>query len=43
MEQWKDKSIPDEVHESRKKNGEYNKGIAIITGQNMARTLKENI
>lgn len=30
---WKDQSIPVEVHESRKKNGHYNNGIAIITGR----------
>jgi hypothetical protein len=29
---WKDQSIPEEVHESRKKSGHYNNGIAIITG-----------
>ena len=29
---WKDQSIPEEVHESRKKSGYYNNGIAIITG-----------
>src|SRR5918995_336900 len=31
--QWQDKPIPDELHEQRKKNGKYNKGIAIVTGQ----------
>ena len=31
--QWQDKPIPDGLHEQRKKNGEYNKGIAIVTGQ----------
>jgi len=31
--QWQDKSISDELHEERKKNGEYNKGIAIVTGK----------
>ena len=31
--QWQDKPIPDELHEQRKRNGEYNEGIAIITGQ----------
>src|SRR5688500_7086917 len=31
--QWQDKPIPDELHEQRKRNGEYNKGIAIITGK----------
>ena len=30
--QWQDKPIPDELHEERKRNGEYNKGIAIVTG-----------
>ena len=30
--QWQDKPIPDELHEQRKQNGEYNKGIAIVTG-----------
>jgi hypothetical protein len=30
---WKDQSIPEEVHESRKKSGYYNNGIAIITGK----------
>ena len=30
--QWQDKPISDELHEQRKRNGEYNKGIAIITG-----------
>jgi hypothetical protein len=30
---WKDQSIPVEVHESRKKSGHYNNGIALITGQ----------
>ena len=30
---WRDKSIPKELHESRKKNGYYDKGIAIITGR----------
>ena len=30
--QLQDKSIPEELHEKRKKNGEYNKGIAIVTG-----------
>ena len=31
--QWQDKPITDELHEERKRNGEYNKGIAIITGK----------
>ena len=31
--QWQDKPIPDELHEQRKKNGEYNKGIALIPGK----------
>ena len=31
--QWQDKSIPKELHEFRKKNGEYDKGIAIVLGQ----------
>ena len=35
--QWQDKSISDELHEERKKNGEYNKGIAIDTWKNMER------
>ena len=30
--QWQDKPIPDELHEQRKRNDEYNKGIAIVTG-----------
>ena len=30
---WKDQSIPVEVHESRKKSSHYNNGIAIITGK----------
>jgi hypothetical protein len=30
--QYQDKSIPQELHEGRKKNGEYSKGIAIILG-----------
>ena len=30
--QWQDKPISDELHEQRKRNGEYNKGIAIVTG-----------
>jgi hypothetical protein len=30
---WKDQSIPVEIHESRKKSGHYNNGIAIITGR----------
>jgi hypothetical protein len=29
---WKDQPIPVEVHESRKKSGHYNNGIAIIPG-----------
>ena len=29
---YQNKSIPDEVHETRKKNGDYNNGIAIIPG-----------
>ena len=31
--QWQDKPIPDDLHEQRKRNGEYNKGIAILTGK----------
>ena len=31
--QWQDKPISDELHEQRKKNGEYNKGIALIPGK----------
>ena len=31
--QWQDKPIPDELHEQRKRKGEYNKGIAIVTGK----------
>jgi P4 family phage/plasmid primase-like protien len=31
--QWQDKSIPMEEHESRKKNGYYKNGIAIILGR----------
>ena len=31
--QWQDKSISDELHEERKKNCEYNKGIALIPGK----------
>ena len=31
--QWQDKSIPDELYEQRKRNGEYKKGIAIVTGK----------
>src|SRR5215211_3743784 len=31
--QWQDKPIPDELHEQRKKNGEYNKGIALLAGK----------
>jgi Bifunctional DNA primase/polymerase, N-terminal len=31
--EWQNKPIPDEVHESRKKNGYYNNGIAIIPGR----------
>ena len=30
--QWQDQSIPNNVHESYKKNGDYNNGIAIIPG-----------
>ena len=30
--QCQDKPIPEEEHEERKRNGEYNKGIAIVTG-----------
>ena len=31
--EWQDKSIPVEIHESRKKMGHYNIGIAILTGR----------
>ena len=31
--QWQDKPIPEELHEQRKKNGDYNKGIALIPGK----------
>jgi len=31
--QWQDNPIPDELHEERKKNGEYNKGIALLSGK----------
>ena len=31
--QWQDQSIPSEIHESRKKGGDYNNGIAIIPGK----------
>jgi Bifunctional DNA primase/polymerase, N-terminal len=31
--QWQDKPIPEEEHEQRKKNGKYNKGIALIPGK----------
>lgn len=31
--EYSDKSIPEEVHEARKKAGYYNKGIAVITGR----------
>ena len=31
--QWQDKSIPIEIHEQRKRNGEYNNGIAVVTGK----------
>jgi hypothetical protein len=30
---WQDKPISDELHEQRKRNGDYKKGIAIVTGQ----------
>lgn len=30
--EYQNKSIPDEVHETRKENGDYNNGIAIIPG-----------
>jgi hypothetical protein len=30
--QWQNTPIPDELHEQRKKNGDYKKGIAIVTG-----------
>src|SRR5687768_14783566 len=30
--QWQNTLIPDELHEQRKKNGDYKKGIAIVTG-----------
>src|SRR5215208_2247249 len=31
--QGQDKSIPDELHEQRKQNGEYKKGLALIPGK----------
>lgn len=31
--QWQDKSISEELYELRKKNGEYDKGIAIVLGK----------
>ena len=31
--QWQDKPIPDELHEQRKRNGDYNKGIALLPGK----------
>ena len=31
--EYQDKPIPKEIHESRKKEGYYNKGIAVITGK----------
>jgi hypothetical protein len=31
--QWQHKPVSDELHEQRKRNGEYNKGIAIVTGK----------
>ena len=31
--EYQDKSIPIEVHESRKKNGDYNNGLAVMTGR----------
>jgi hypothetical protein len=30
---WQDQSIPQELHEQRKKDGEYSKGIAILPGK----------
>jgi len=30
---WQDKPLPEELHELRKKNGEYAKGIAILMGK----------
>ena len=30
--QWQDKPIPSELHEKRKRNGDYNDGIAVMTG-----------
>ena len=37
--QWQEKPIPDELHEQHKKNGEYNKGIALVTWKNMERSV----
>ena len=31
--QWQDNPIPIELHEQRKKNGEYGNGIAVVTGK----------
>jgi hypothetical protein len=31
--QWQDKSIPNDLHESRKEKGEYENGIAVMTGK----------
>ena len=31
--QWQDKPIPSELHEERKRNGDYGNGIAIMTGR----------
>ena len=31
--QWQDRPIPEELHNKRKRNGEYNNGIAIVTGK----------
>jgi P4 family phage/plasmid primase-like protien len=31
--QWQDKPIPSELHEERKRNGNYDNGIAVMTGR----------
>ena len=30
---WQDKPVPEELHELRKKNGKYSRGIAIVLGK----------
>ena len=45
-EKWSEcqhKATPDELHEQRKRNGDYKKGIAIVTGKYGEISLKENI